>query len=68
MQYSSLDDFLARGQAHLAKGPIALVFAEDQVELGSTLRHHLDAGFKALAIFAPAHFKLPADVERAWPA
>ncbi len=63
MQYSSLDDFLARGQAHLAKGPIALVFAEDQVELGSTLRHHLDAGFKALAIFAPAHFKLPADVE-----
>ena len=63
MQYSSLDDFLARGQVHLAKGPIALVFAEDQVELGSTLRHHLDAGFKALVVFAPDDFKLPKDVE-----
>lgn len=63
MQYSSLDDFLTRGQVHLAKGPIALVFAEDQVELGSTLRHHLDAGFKALVVFAPDDFKLPKDVE-----
>jgi len=63
MQYDSLDDFLARGQAHLAKGPIGLIFAEDQVELGSTLRHHLDAGFRTLVIFLPDDFALPADVE-----
>ncbi|MEB8386847.1 hypothetical protein OO012_06370 [Rhodobacteraceae bacterium KMM 6894] len=62
MQYTSLKDFLAHGTAHLAKGPIALIFAEDMVELGSTLRHHLDAGFKAVVVFLPDSFPLPDDV------
>jgi hypothetical protein len=62
MQYSSLKDFLSRGAAHLAKGPIALIFAEDTVELGSTVRHHLDAGFKAVVMLLPDSFALPDDV------
>ncbi|MCZ4351033.1 hypothetical protein O4H61_00750 [Roseovarius aestuarii] len=62
MQYTSLNDFLARGRAHLAKGPIALIFVEDDVELGSTLRHHLDAGFVELVVFLPDNFDLPGDV------
>ncbi|RKF16838.1 hypothetical protein D6850_04680 [Roseovarius spongiae] len=62
MQYAGLADFIARGGATLAKGPIALVFAEDEVELDTTLRHHLDAGFRAIAVFMPAGFGLPGDV------
>ena len=62
MQYTSLDDYLARGAATLTKGPIALIFAEDEVELGTTLRHHLDMGFTTVAIFMPPTFVLPADV------
>ncbi|QYX55922.1 glycosyltransferase family 2 protein [Roseovarius sp. SCSIO 43702] len=62
MQYSDLTDFLSTGAAALAKGPIAMVFAEDPVELDSTLRHHLDAGFRAVLVFAPENFTLAADV------
>ncbi len=56
MQYDSLDQFLKTGRAALSKGPVALIFAEDDVELDSTLRHHLGLGFKSLILFAPAEF------------
>ena len=62
MQYDSLSDFLSRGRDALAKGPVAMVFAEDEVELDSTLRHHLDAGFRAVLVFLPAPFALAGDV------
>ncbi|OZA14820.1 MAG: hypothetical protein B7Y02_04225 [Rhodobacterales bacterium 17-64-5] len=52
MHYTSLDDFLNRGGAALAKGPIALILAEDAVEVSSTLRHHLDAGFAQVLLLA----------------
>lgn len=45
MDHPSLDAFLARSRAALAEGPVAIIFAEDAVEIASTLRHHLDAGF-----------------------
>ena len=45
MHYPSLEDFLENGKAALAKGPVAIILAEDAVEVGSTLRHHLAAGF-----------------------
>ena len=45
MRYPSLDDFLQTGKAALAKGPVALIMAEDAVEVSSTVRHHLEAGF-----------------------
>lgn len=45
MKHNSLDDFLA-GQARApAKGPVAVVMAEDQVEVDTTLRHNIQAGF-----------------------
>lgn len=58
MKYESLDHFLKSGRAALTKGPVALVFAEDDVELDGTLRHHLDLGFKSLIVFAPAQFSI----------
>ncbi len=62
MKYDSLDQFLKTGQAALAKGPVALIFAEDDVELASTLRHHLNLGFTATVVFMPAEFTLDDDL------
>ncbi len=62
MQFTGLEDFTARGKPALAKGPIALVFVEDDTEIDTTLRHHHDAGFRALVVFMPAEFTLPDDV------
>ena len=43
-----------------AGGPVAIVMAEDRVEVGSALRHCLDAGFRAVVLLAPAD--LPVDL------
>ena len=59
MRYTSLKDFLARSAQVLAKGPIALIFVEDEVEVASTLAHHLKAGFGAIVMFMPPAFDLP---------
>ena len=53
MRYSSLDQFLTDGKSALAKGPVALVFAEDPAEVDTTLRHHLTAGFVQVLLLAP---------------
>ncbi len=62
MQYESLDTFLKSGQTALRKGPVALVFAEDEVEVESTLHHHLSLGFKSVIAFMPAEFDLSAAI------
>ncbi|WP_306004786.1 hypothetical protein [Aquicoccus porphyridii] len=62
--YAGLGDFLNRGKAALAKGPVALVFAEDEVELDTTLRHHQQLGFKSVVAFMPDSFALPDDLVR----
>ena len=59
MNYASLDDFLTRGRAALAKGPVALIFAEDLAEIASTLAHHRKAGFREIVAFCPPGFALP---------
>ena len=43
MQFSSLDQFLSKAGALLAKGPVAMIFIEDEVEIDTTLRHHIDS-------------------------
>lgn len=62
MQFRSLDHFLAEGKAALAKGPIALILVEDEVEVDSTLRHHQELGFSSLVVFMPQSFTLARDV------
>ena len=64
MEYASLDRFLAEGKAALVKGPVALIFVEDEVELGTTLRHHLQCGFLAVVALMPEGFDLPADLRQ----
>ncbi len=62
MIYTDLNDFLTRGGAALAKGPVAVIFAEDEVEVASTLRHTIGCGFAATLAVMPAGFGLADDV------
>ncbi len=62
-QYSSLDSFLKQGSDALAKGPVALIFVEDDTEVATTLRHHLQCGFRSVVALIPDAFDLPRDVE-----
>jgi len=62
MQHADLTAFLSSHSSLLAKGPIAMIFAEDPVEVDSTLRHHLDAGFREVLAFMPDTFALAEDV------
>jgi hypothetical protein len=59
MKYASLTDFLQNGTQALAKGPVAIVMVEDDVEVDTTLRHHLQAGFLQVIVFMPDEFRLP---------
>ncbi len=63
MIYPSLPHFLTDGKAAIGKGPLALVFAEDQVEVATTLRHHLAAGFTQVALLGPVEITVAPDLE-----
>lgn len=62
MTHDSLDSFLKSTRAELHKGPVALIFVEDEVEVASTLRHHLQMGFGAVVVFMPQRMELPEDL------
>lgn len=62
MDYSSLDTFLSGGKAALARGPIAMIFVEDDTEVATTIRHTFECGFKQVLVFIPDAFSLPPDV------
>ncbi|MBK5934430.1 hypothetical protein C8N32_11058 [Rhodovulum imhoffii] len=57
--FSGLGDFLNRAKPLLAKGPVALIFAEDGTEVESTVQHHLNLGFRQVFLFAPPSVRLP---------
>lgn len=63
MNYPSLEDFIKGEPAVLAKGPLAIVFAEDGVELDTTVRHHLDAGFSHLVLLVDPSLAVAGDIE-----
>jgi len=63
MRYTSLKDFLNRGGAALAKGPVALIMAEDLIEVESTIRYHQLSGFRSVVAFAPDELDLPPALE-----
>lgn len=63
MRHDSLSSFLSNNGKTLAKGPIAMIFVEDGVEVDTTLRHHLMAGFKSVIAFVPDEIDIPADLE-----
>ncbi len=62
VQYTGIQDFLEKAAGVLARGPVALVMAEDPVEVDTTVRHHLNAGFRSVVLFAPDALVLPADL------
>ncbi|MEO6299628.1 MAG: hypothetical protein ABIV25_03730 [Paracoccaceae bacterium] len=63
MKYPSLDQFIKDGKSVLAKGPIAIVLAEDNVEVDTTLRHNIAAGFPQTLLLAQDGITVPADLE-----
>ncbi|GFE51329.1 hypothetical protein So717_30820 [Roseobacter cerasinus] len=62
MTHDSLDSFLKTARAELRRGPVALIFVEDEVEIASTLQHHLQMGFGAVVVFMPQRMALPEDL------
>ncbi len=63
MHYASLTQMIDAERAILAKGPIAIVMVEDDVEIATSLRHHQQMGFKATIALMPDMFDLPRDLE-----
>jgi hypothetical protein len=63
MQYKNLNDLITSAPAALAKGPIAIVLVEDEVEIDTTLRHHLQAGFVSVIACMPPGFDLARDLQ-----
>lgn len=53
MRYPSLPALLDAQAARLAKGPLSIVMAEDEVEIDSTLAHQLKCGFRDVVLLAP---------------
>ena len=62
MTFSSLTDFLQNGRAALAKGPIAIILLEDNVEVDSTLRHYLKSGFRQVIAIGKADIDVAPDL------
>lgn len=62
MRYKDLATFIADGKAALSKGPVAIVMAEDQVEIESTILHYLDIGFRTVILLANPEITLRAEV------
>ena len=60
--YPDLTTFLATAKAVLTKGPIAIIMAEDAIEVDTTIRHHLVAGFKAVLLLAPDEIPITPDL------
>ncbi|APG48260.1 glycosyltransferase family 2 protein [Phaeobacter porticola] len=63
MMHSSLEEFLGSIRKSLQKGPVALIFVEDRIEIATTLRHHLDLGFTEIVALMPDAFDIPYDLE-----
>lgn len=62
MRFSSLESATKNDAVRQAKGPVAIIIAEDEVEIGSTLRHHQSKGFKTLFLLAPAALETPEEI------
>ncbi|WP_368186623.1 hypothetical protein [Aestuariibius sp. HNIBRBA575] len=61
MRYNSLNTFKMQGKSSVSKGPVGLILIEDDVEIDSTIRHHLECGFAQIIVFsAPRHTIDPA--------
>ena len=62
MEYDGLASYISVASATPPKGPIAIIIAEDTVEVDTTLRHHLQAGFRDVLLLAPDAIPTPKDM------
>lgn len=46
-----------------AKGPVAAIIAEDDVEVAATIAYHAERGFRTILLFAPDELDLAEDIE-----
>jgi len=60
LQHSSLTAYLDTLKATPPKGPMAMIFVEDDVEVAATIRHHISARFDPIVVFCPAEITIPA--------
>ena len=58
MRLTSLNDVATDERVTRAKGPVAIIIAEDDVEVVSTIRHHFARGFKTILFFSPPELAL----------
>ncbi len=63
MRFTGLDSVIGDPAVTDAKGPVAAIIAEDDVEVAATIRHHLDRGFNTVLLFAPEALVLADEVE-----
>lgn len=59
--FQDINAFLTDSAAQIT-GPIALILVEDEVEIDTTLRHHLRQGFKTVCALMPSGFALDAEL------
>lgn len=62
MHYPSLAALASDAKRSLARGPVALILIEDDVEVASTIAHHSKAGFAHLVAFCAPEQTLPAEL------
>ena len=60
MRFDSLDAYLESQRRSPPKGPLAVILAEDEVEVDTTLRHHLAAGFSDVMLLANPDVRMSA--------
>ncbi|RMH42607.1 MAG: hypothetical protein D6688_10030, partial [Alphaproteobacteria bacterium] len=58
MAFPSLEAFIKDGAPTLGKGPYAMIFAEDLVEVDSSVWHALSRGFRHVIVFGPDELAL----------
>lgn len=61
MRYTNLNDFLTKGTQGI-KGPVAVILCEDEVEIDTTVRHHIDLGFRKVICVASDEITIPKSV------
>lgn len=58
MDFTSTEDLRTRATA-LGKDPVLMILCEDATEIESTLRHHINAGFRQIVLAVPPGISLP---------
>jgi hypothetical protein len=57
MRFSSLKAAQNDPALRAATGPVAIIIAEDEVEVAATVEHHAKRGFRTILLFAPAELE-----------